>query len=304
MRIVLTGATSFLGKKLMQTILDKGHECYAIVRPESIEKLDACTDSPLLHVVPCDVTNVGSWEASLPNPDLFFHLAWSGVGAAGRADPKIQAKNVETTLECMKAAHRLGCKKFIFAGSQAEYGPTDDLTDETHPCSPIIEYGKGKLEVLKRCTELSHELKMDYVHLRIFSVYGEGDHPWTLVSQCVSSFLKGETVDLSLCEQPWNFLYVDDAAEMMYLLGAEKTESGVYNIASTDTRKLKDFVSEIWRLTGEKGRANFGGRVNATEKVYGINPSTDKLQKAISYTPKFSFEQGITSMIKNTEAEK
>lgn len=304
MRIVITGATSFLGKKLTETILREGHECFAIVRPESVEKLKSLDADELLHIIPCDVTAVDEWKASLPSFDVFFHLAWSGVGAAGRANPEIQAKNVETTLECMKAAKQLGCKKFVFAGSQAEYGPTDDLTDENHPCSPIIEYGKGKLEVLRRCTELSRILDMDYVHLRIFSVYGEGDHPWTLVSQCVRSFLNGETVDLSLCEQPWNFLYVDDAAEIIYLLGTRETEQGVYNIASSDTRPLKDFVTEMWRLTGEKGNPNFGGRVNAAEKVYGINPCIEKLQNALQFTPKHTFEQGIKSMIKNAEVSK
>ena len=145
---------------------------------------------------------------------------------------------------------------------------------------------------------------MEYVHCRIFSVYGAGDHPWTLVSQCIDSFLADQNVDLSSCEQTWNFLYVDDAVYMMYLLGlCELYEKDtIYNIASADTRPLKDFVHDIWTACGCKGIANFGGRVGAIEKAYGINPCADKLFRTIQWMPTTSFPDGIMEIIRERKS--
>lgn len=303
MRIVITGATSFLGQGLLKTLLNYNHDCYAIVRPESLSKLEHFAPHPNLHLVAKDVTDIHGWKEQVGETDLFYHFAWGGVGSVGRADSAIQEKNVQTALACMNAASEMNCKRFLFAGSQAEYGLTNDFVDELHLCQPVIEYGKAKLKVKKLCTELSRTLNIEYVHCRIFSVYGTGDHPWTLVSQCIDSFSKNQTIDLSSCEQMWNFLYVDDAVYMMYLLGlCELYEKDpVYNIASRDTRPLKEFVYDIWSACGCRGTANFGGRKGAIEKAYGINPCADKLFKTIHWTPNVSFKRGIMEIIREKE---
>ena len=304
MRVLITGATSFLGQKLLETFLNKGYHCYAIVRPESISKIERYANHQRLHIVKSDIAAIDNWKKEVKECDLFYHLAWSGEGAVGRADPVIQEKNVKITLECMLVAAELKCKRFIFAGSQAEYGPTNDIIDEKYPCQPVIEYGKGKLKVYELCTELSKKINIEYVHCRIFSVYGEGDHTWTLVSQCVQSFLANKIIDLSSCEQLWNFLYVDDAVYMMYMLGlCELSDDTRYNIASDDTRPLKEFVHEIWTLCENKGKANFGGRTGEIEKAYGINPSAKKIFNTINWTPKTTFKEGILTLV-NSERKK
>ena len=61
---------------------------------------------------------------------------------------------------------------------------------------PVSEYGKDKLEVCRRAGEEAKALGIDYIHARIFSVYGPGDHPWSLVSTCLNTFLKGGRMEL------------------------------------------------------------------------------------------------------------
>ena len=108
------------------------------------------------------------------------HLGWEGSGSANRTNPEIQARNIGYALEALGAAARLGCTRFLFSGSQAEYGIADGLMREDSPCHPVSEYGKDKLEVCRRVGERAAELGITYLHARIFSVYGPGDHPWSL----------------------------------------------------------------------------------------------------------------------------
>ena len=57
--------------------------------------------------------------------DTFYHIAWGYTGAARNKSTRLQSKNIDYTLDAVEAAAKLGCKRFIGAGSQAEYGPLD-----------------------------------------------------------------------------------------------------------------------------------------------------------------------------------
>lgn len=303
--IVLTGATSFLGAALTRELLSQGHECHVIVRPGSPRLNMLPTSSERLHIHISDLHTVEAWQKEIGHCDLFYHLAWGGVGAQGRANPEIQAYNVQMAQACLLSAYEMNAKRFVFAGSQAEYGVNDELLMENLPCHPIIEYGKGKLQVLKNCSQLAKQLGIEYVHLRIFSVYGENDHPWTLVSSCINTFLQGKKVPLSACEQFWNYLYVEDAARAMYLMGVcpLTSKDPVYNIASTDTRILREFVEVIWRATGSQGEPDYGARRSALEKPHGIRPSIEKMRVATGFVPLVTFEEGIRRLVESAKHE-
>ena len=295
---IITGATSFIGSGLVSELLRRGIECYVIVRPGS-RNLAALPRDPvgLMHVIQGDVAKPYEWIGEIPGGAVFFHFAWDGVGADGRANRKLQQKNVRMTLDCLKAAAERGNRRFIFTGSQAEYGICDDLITEDTECHPVIEYGKAKLEVLQKAGELSGNLGIEYVHLRIFSVYGPNDHPWTLVSRCVDTFLAGQDISLSACTQMWNFLYLSDAAEAIADFGDCPLDNGpVYNIAGEETCPLKEYVEIMHRLCGG-GTPCYGLLENNKEPLHGIRPDIERMKKDTHWKMKISFSTGIKRIL-------
>lgn len=298
LRVAVTGAGSFLGLALIRELQSRGHECFAIVRQES-KSAGLLADIPGIHIVYSDMADTAKWSAQIGRFDVMYHLGWDGVGAEGRANPQIQKKNTEDALACMKAAHDCGAGTFLFAGSQAEYGPRREWTTEETPCEPVIEYGKGKLAMLSRAVPLAEKLGMTYIHMRIFSVYGPGDHPWALVPSCIRCLLENGEMGLSSCTQNWNFLHVRDAARAMVELMQVRPmgKDCIYNVAGTDTRELRSFVEEIHRLTGGRGTLLFGGRGETLEKPFGIMPDISKLLREIDWTPEVTFEEGIRELI-------
>lgn len=122
-KVVITGATSFIGSAVARALLDRGCEVYGIVRPESKAKDMLPTDSNF-HQIAGDLSDSARWAREIRQVDTFFHFAWGGPGAAGRADVTVQNKNVEDTMQCIHAAAQMGVSRFVFAGSQAEYGQT------------------------------------------------------------------------------------------------------------------------------------------------------------------------------------
>ena len=303
-RVVISGATSFIGSAALRLLLERDCEVFGIVRPES-KALHLLPDSPRFHRVLCSVGETDRWVSAVRRADTFFHFAWGGPGMAGRADAAVQHQSAVDTLSVLRAAKELGVSRFFFSGSQAEYGKVPGRITEDTPCHPVIEYGKAKLEVFEAAPRLAESLDMEYVHARIFSVYGPGDHPYTLVPSCVRSFLRGDRMELSECTNMWNFMHVRDAAEACVRLAecALPSPFAVVNVAGDDTRVLRDFVEEIHRLCGGSGECAFGAR-HVSETPVDNWPDTSRLRGLVAMPPPVSFQQGIRELIRlEKEAE-
>lgn len=76
---------------------------------------------------------------------MYFHFGWDGSGSENRKNPKVQGKNALDGMKALEGARKLGCKRFLFSGSQAEYGICADTMGETRECHPVSEYGKAKI---------------------------------------------------------------------------------------------------------------------------------------------------------------
>lgn len=295
MDVIITGGTSFIGRAVIRLLLEQGDRVWAAVRPGSSNrgKLPVHRN---LHTVEVGMEEISRLPLLLPEKewDAFLHMAWDGVGSAGRSDPEIQETNIRYSMETVRAAAALGCRRFLFSGSQAEYGICRELTDEDHPCRPVSQYGRAKLEFGRRAAAFCRECSMEYVHARIYSVYGPGDHPWSLVNSCLRTFSSGGRMDLGECTQKWNFLYIDDMARAMTeLLKSPKLESGIYNVAGEDTRVLREFVEEMHACCGKKGSYEYGKRPPNAEGPASLLPDVRKLEKAVGWKPEVPFQEGI-----------
>jgi len=305
-KVIVTGASSFIGAVLSRKLLDKGYFVFAVVRFGS-KNIDKIPIHPNLKILNADLSGIYILLKGNLKIDAFFHFGWDGLGSVGRNDKDIQNQNVNNALKAIEVANCMGCKCFIFAGSQAEYGIINGLITEDTPCKPLIEYGKAKLEVFLNGRIRCLELGIKYLHPRIFSVYGERDHEWTLISEVISKLLKNENVILSQCNQYWNYIYVSDAVEQIielteFVAISEDKKIEIYNIASDDTRILRDFTEEISKIINSDGKLLYGEL--STFQVLSLQPDISKLKSDIKWKAKVSFEQGIKSIIKSIKNEK
>lgn len=310
MNIIMTGATSFVGAATVRELLRRGHTVTAIARPAS-SKLGTILDgneeallSGRLLVTENDLSEPEQLLEKVRKPqDVFCHFGWGGSGSASRTDRALQEKNLEISQETIRTAKALGCKKFLFSGSQAEYGMHRDLITEETACEPKSLYGEAKLAMCEKGEKLCGELGLRYIHARIFSAYGPGDHPWTLVESCLDAFLNNREMSLGACTQNWNFLYIDDLARgMAALCEAEETtfegiSNPVFNFGGAETKVLKDFVEEIHTLCGGKGETRYNTRGENAEGLINLMPSIEKLKAVTGWKPEVDFKTGITRMI-------
>ena len=306
MRAVITGATSFVGAATIKEMLKQGCEVFAVVRPESkkTKLLTVPNEGPFkesrLHIIENDLSEPEKLPEKIGTScDVFCHFGWGGSGSGSRTDKDLQEKNLRDSLETIRAAKALGCERFLFSGSQAEYGMHDTLMTEETVCLPRSLYGEAKLRMRKEGEILCRELGLTYIHTRIFSAYGPGDHPWTLIETCLEAFRNDKTISLGSCTQKWNFLYIEDLAAAMYALavtpGERLEEAGnpVFNLAGDDTRVLREFVEEIHEICGGRGTCAYATRKENAEGAVNLIPDISKICRATGWKPAVSFKNGI-----------
>ena len=231
--------------------------------------------------------------------DAWIHFAWDGVGSAGRSDTNIQIENIQNAKKAYLYAKLLGARKFLFAGSQAEYGVGNHRVP-----MPVSPYGKAKLSFGRWATEQSllseiyDDAPMQFIHMRIYSVYGSGDHETSLVNTVLRAALRHEAITLGPCEQRWNYLEVHDLARAIrILLRSEDTRTGIYDIAGSDSRMLKKYVIAMNSIAGNGAELRFGTRANNAEGAANMSPEILKLQR-LGFHQEISFEAGIGMLLK------
>lgn len=299
MRVVVTGATSFIGLATVKQLLEAGHQVFAVVRPASsnMKYLEGLVDEEKkksLTICQFDLSDIRKLTGF--SADAWIHMGWDGSGSENRTKRDMQQANVAYCMDAVEAAALLGCKRFLFTGSQAEYGAWHKTVTEDTPCHPVSEYGKAKAEVGEKARILCESRNMDFIHARIYSVYGPGDHPWSLIASCLRAWKNGEHIKLGACTQNWNFLYIEDAAAAIAALLMEG-KAGIYNIGSNDTRMLKSFVEEMYALCGSRGSFAYGERAENAEGPIDLMPDISKLLRDTSWKPVVSFADGIGRMI-------
>ena len=221
-----------------------------------------------------------------------MHIGWDGAGSDNRTKRDVQQRNVTYALDAVEAAAALGCHRFLFTGSQAEYGVWHRTVAEDTPCHPVSEYGKAKVDFCEKAKILCKQKNMEYIHTRIYSVYGPGDHPWSLVQSCLRTWQQGGSMKLGECTQNWNFLYIDDAAAALVSLLTE-APAGVYNIGSSDTRPLRSYIQEMYALCGYRGSYSYGERPQNAEGPADLMPDISRILQETSWRPARTFAEGI-----------
>lgn len=290
---IITGVTSFLGKSTARFLLQSDFLVFGIVRPDSKNK-DCLRDLKGLKLIEIDFDKINSSDFNkLDNPNTkkliqdiiknkaditFIHFAWAST--LDRNNFMAQMLNVDYSMKVLEFARILKVKQFIFAGSQAEYADS--------------AYGLAKSKFAKNAVKYLSDTDTKFIHLRIFSIYGKEDRNTSLIKTLVKACKENRDFDLSSCEFKWNFLFINDFICIIYKLIDKDVNSGDYDIASSDTRLLKDYCIEVKSVLNSNSKLNFGAREDSDEK-FAI-PNIKKLVSSIGDFSFTKFSDGILSI--------
>ena len=296
-RAVVTGASSMIGSWITRCLIREGIRVTAVVRPGSSNIKNLSGMSERLSIYYCDIRDIESLKETGLKADAFFHLSWSSTRGSGRNDESAQRLNVDYTLKALKTAKAIGCRVFIGAGSQAEYGPFEGRLAPDTPMHPVTAYGKMKLEAEIRSREEAEKLGIDHIWPRILSVYGPGDNPENLVASAVIHFLKDEKMAFTPGDQIWDYLYSEDCAEAFIALAKRGISGKAYVLGKGEPLKLRDYITEIYRAVSPEQELVFGERPYNENQVMYLLADISDLVKDTGYIPETSFKEGIQKTV-------
>ena len=306
-RAVITGATGMIGATLAQLLLAQGIRVTALIRPGSPKK-ENLQPHENLDIVECALDQLSSAVLLERSYDALFHLGWMGTYGKARNDAYLQNRNITAALDAVTLAHRLGCRVFVGAGSQAEYGrirenggadgagavrPAGIALSASVPERPETGYGMAKLCAgqLSRLLCRSHGIR--HVWTRFLSVYGPYDNSYTMVMSGIYQMLDGKCPSYTRGEQLWDYIYSEDAARAMYLAACRGRDGAVYCVGSGQVHPLAWYIGKIRDAAAPGSEIGLGVLPYPPGQVMYLKADISDLTKDTGFAPQISFEEGI-----------
>lgn len=267
-RVIVTGATSMIGEALIEECLKHGISVCAVIRKDTARK-DRLPEDPHLELVECSLEELETLPEKVNGTfDTFYHIAWGYTGAARNKSVRRRAK-YRLYAGGGGGSAKLGCRRFIGAGSQAEYGPLDlEKIGPDAPEHPTTAYGTSKLAAGKLSKLLCKELGMEWIWPRIFSVYGIYDKESTMVMTALRQFLAGEETAFTPGEQEWDYLYSRDAGNAFYLIGEKGKDGSIYCVGSGKAKPLREYIYQIRDAAAPDATPGIGKKAYGTQPVH------------------------------------
>lgn len=255
MKILVTGASGFIGSSLIPALLSENHKVFTLVR--SVKKIKSFDWYPKVKTINKDLKSLTKDDIEDINPDIIYHLAWSDL--PNYEDPIHIEKNLPEQLFFLRLVAECNVKKIIITGSCLEYGLQNGLLNEENTLQPSTFYGLAKASVLSMANHLKNKFGFDFVWYRIFYVYGENQNQSSLYPSLINAIKNEESVfKMSHGNQMRDFIHIDDVIKYLLIPLHDYTISGIYNISNGKGIKVKDFVERIVHLHGSQIKINFG----------------------------------------------
>lgn len=295
-RILITGASGFVGAAVADLAARRGHQVTALVRnpaaPRVVALADRCAIA-LADLADADAVRGAMAEA---RPDIIIHSAWEGVGGPARASDA-QLDNIRTTVALLDAGVAAGVGRFIGIGSQAEYGRHDRRIDESAATEPFLLYGAAKLSACHLTRQRAGDAGIGFAWLRLFSPYGPGDNPNWLIPSVAAQILAGQAPKTSAGTQKWDYLHISDTAEGILAAALTDSAQGVFNLSSGRAVAVRAIVEHIRDLACPGLPLTFGEIPFGPNQIMHLEGDSSRLTAATGWAPRIALEDGLVTVV-------
>jgi nucleoside-diphosphate-sugar epimerase len=292
-RVLVTGATGFIGRHSLPRLLESGYEIHAVGGqrvPETPSRDIVWHRANLLE--PVEVAAL----VDKVRPSHLLHFAWYAVPGKYWTAPE-NLEWVKATVSLMLAFERAGGQRTVMAGSCAEYDWKFDYCSESFtPCRPATLYGSCKHATHILHDAWSRQSGISSAWGRIFFLYGPGEHPSRLVSSVIHSLLRDEPARCTHGNQIRDFMHVEDVSgAFVTLLGSEVR--GPVNIASGTAIALRDVVHAIADYLRKRELVQLGAIPVPAGEPGVLIADVGRLRDEVGFRPRYELKKGIEQMI-------
>lgn len=300
-KVLVTGATGFIGANLINKLINDNFEVHALIRKSSNTwRLKGSRQRIKLHVVDLLEKNNLRKILNEVNPTGIFHLANSGLYGGVDSEPKEYINtNFLGTINLITLTKDLNYEWFVNVGSSSEYGEKDRIMRESDICQPKSVYGITKLASSLYARAFAKKNNKPIVTLRLFSPYGPFDHHLRLIPSIITRLLKKEHIIINSPDTVRDYIYTEDVLDafMACLTKAKKCEGEVFNIGSGKQTRTEDVVKIIIKqLAVAKADVSYQKKSNRIESSVWKADIT-KAKTLLGWSPKYTLQKGLAETV-------
>lgn len=290
-KAIVTGANGFVGGATLRELLQNGYEVWAVGHQNHFSNVPK---DPGIHKVSCDLEDMKALTEKIPSGeyDLFYHFAWAGSAGPARADTALQLNNVQWTVDALRAAKELGCRRFVCAGSIVEHETMAAAYKQGNQPGMGYIYGSGKLAAHTMCMSVAAHIGIELVWPEITNAYGIGERSPRLVNTTIQKCIRGEVPQFTAGTQNYDFVYIDDVARAFRLIGENGKPFHEYLIGSSNARPLRSFLEEMQQAIAPELTFAFGNVPFTGVDLPLSHFDTSETERDTGFRAQISFEEG------------
>lgn len=279
-RVLVTGATGFVGRGTLAPLRARGFEVHAVSSRSGPTAADGVHwhEADLLADSPAELMRAIA-------PTHLLHLAWYAEPGAFWSSSR-NLGWVQASLRLLEAFAESGGRRAVIAGTCAEYEWQDrTVCDETvTPCRPATLYGASKhaLHLIAEAYARLNDISLAWG--RIFFVFGPGEDPARLGGSVARALALGEPAPCSHGEQLRDFLYSEDLADAFAALLDSGVE-GAVNMASGRPVRMRDLVQALAAAAGRPDLIQLGARPSNPDEPTELIAAVARLQDEVGWAP-------------------
>jgi UDP-glucose 4-epimerase len=299
-RVVLTGATGFVGANLTRRLLREGHEVHLLLRANHNDwRIQTIINDLNIHIVNLNDVEGLTYTLSSIHPDWIFHLAAYGAYSSQKNLQQMAATNLLATANLVDVCCNLGFEAFINTGSSSEYGYKDHAPSENEWIEPNSSYAVTKAAATHYCRFIAQSRQVNLATVRLYSVFGPYEEPTRLIPSLIVEGLEGKLPLLVNPDIARDYVFVDDISEAYLRLASSPSgvSTKVYNLGSGKQVSLREVVE----ITAQELHLS-------VNPVWGSMPdrqwdtsiwvaNIENVRRDIRWQPEYSFTQGFQQTV-------
>ena len=291
MRVLITGATGFVGSHVTRLLLRAGREVAILSSPgNSLFRLgDVARQLTRLE------GRLEDREALRPQladfrPEACLHLAWYAEPGKYLHSPE-NIPALTNSLWLLEELIRLGCTQVVMAGTCAEYDTNAGYLSEDGPTRPATVYAAAKLALNLVGQQLAAAAGINFAWARLFYLYGPGEDARRLVPALIKALRKGEAFPATAGEQVRDYLHVEDVAAALVTLAARRAQ-GVFNIASGVPVTVRQLMETVGEIVGRPELIQFGALPYRNWEPMFVCGDNRRL-RALDWHMRYTLQEGL-----------